>query len=57
MRAQCAPDAPLPLAAAHALIADAVVASLDHLLKGGPAPDFAALAKAKSIAVHVEAAR
>lgn len=54
--AQCAPDAPLPLAAAHALIADAVVASLDHLLRGGPAPDFAALAKARGVEVRVEAA-
>lgn len=57
VRAQCAPDAPLPLTTAHALIADAVVASLDHLLKGGPAPDFAALAKTRSVAVHVDAAR
>jgi len=55
--AQCAPDAPLPLAAAHALIADLVIAALDHTLKRASAPDFAALAKARSIAVRVDAAR
>jgi predicted dienelactone hydrolase len=53
----CAPDAPLPLKTAHALIADSVVAALDHLLKSGPAPDFAALAKARGVAARADAAR
>lgn len=53
----CAPDAPVSLQSAHALIADTVVAALDHLLKGGPAPDLAALAKARGIAARAEAAR
>jgi predicted dienelactone hydrolase len=53
----CGPDAPVPMQAAHALIADTVVAALDHLLKGGPAPDLAALAKARGIAARAEAAR
>src|SRR5688572_24792743 len=43
VEAQCAPDAPLPLRTARALIADLVLAALDHELKGAPAPDFAAL--------------
>jgi len=53
----CAPDAPVSRKDAHALIADAVVAALDHLLKGGPAPDLAALAKTRGIAARAEAAR
>lgn len=57
VRAQCAPDAPLPLRTAQALIADLVVAALDHTLKGAPAPDFAALAKARGIAARVELGR
>jgi len=57
VRAQCAPDAPLPLRTAQALIADMVVAALDHTLKGAPAPDFAALARSRGIAVRAEAAR
>jgi predicted dienelactone hydrolase len=54
--AQCAPDAPLPLHTAQALIADLVVAALDHTLKSGPVPDFAALARTRGIAVRTEAA-
>jgi predicted dienelactone hydrolase len=57
VRAQCAPDAPLPLRTAQALIADLVVAALDHTLKGAPAPDFAALARARGIAARVEVGR
>ncbi|HSK00495.1 MAG TPA: alpha/beta hydrolase [Kofleriaceae bacterium] len=53
----CAPDAPIALATAHALIGDVVVGSLDHLLKGAPAPDLDALAKARGIAVRADAAR
>jgi predicted dienelactone hydrolase len=53
----CAPDAPIPLATAHALIGDVVVAALDHLLKGAPAPDLDALAKARGIAGRADAAR
>lgn len=53
----CAPDAPIPLATAHALIGDVVVASLDHLLKGSAAPDLDALAKARGIAARTDAAR
>jgi predicted dienelactone hydrolase len=53
----CAPDAPISLATAHALIGDVVVAALDHLLKGAPAPDLAALGKARGIAVRADAAR
>jgi predicted dienelactone hydrolase len=57
VRAQCAADAPLPLRTAQALIADLVVAALDHTLKGAPAPDLAALARSRGIAVRAEAAR
>ncbi len=53
----CAPDSPLPLGTAHALIGDAVVAALDHLLKSAPAPDLAALAKGRGVAVRADAAR
>jgi predicted dienelactone hydrolase len=53
----CAPDAPLPLRTAHLLIGDVVVAALDHTLKGGPAPDLAALAKARETAARADAAR
>ena len=57
VRAQCAPDAPLPLRTAHALIGELVVATLDHLLKGAPAPELAALAKASGVAARVDVAR
>jgi predicted dienelactone hydrolase len=53
----CAPDAPLPLPTAHLLIGDIVLAALDHTLKGGPAPDLAALAKARQVAARADAAR
>ena len=53
--AECAPDAPLPLPTAHALIADLVIAALDHAFKKSPAPDYAALARSRNVAVRVEA--
>lgn len=53
----CQPDAPMPLREAHALIGDAVVATLDHTLKGAAAPDLAALAKARHIAARTDAGR
>jgi predicted dienelactone hydrolase len=57
VQAECAPDAPLSLATAHALIADLVLAALDHELKAGPPPNFVALAEARSVAIRTEAAR
>jgi predicted dienelactone hydrolase len=51
----CAPDAPLLLHTAHALIGDVVVAALDHTLKGAPAPDLAALTKARGVAGRADA--
>jgi predicted dienelactone hydrolase len=56
VQAECAPDAPLPLATAHDLIADLVLAALDHQFKKAPAPDFAAIAKARGVAVRADAA-
>ncbi len=53
----CTPDAPLQLLTAHLLIGDIVLAALDHTLKGGPAPDLAALARAREAAVKADAAR
>ena len=54
----CAPDGPLQLVTAHLLVGDVVLATLDHVLKGGPAPDLAALAKAReTAAVRTDAAR
>jgi len=50
--AQCAGTGPLPIAAAHALIGELVVAELDHTFADGPALDAAALAAAHAVAIQ-----
>ncbi|MEZ4402561.1 MAG: alpha/beta hydrolase [Kofleriaceae bacterium] len=48
---QCAGTGPLAMGAAHALVGDLIVAELAHVFADGPAPEPAALAAARRVAI------